>query len=363
MRIILVTDFPLKGSGYQTLSEGLALGLFSLGHKVTVLGTGYQGEQHPYPFQLIPTHYTWIPQHITVLVPELKPDWIFFLMDIPRQVSIAEELARKHPAFMQDKNIAAIFPIESDPLCSVWKNVLGTKFKKLFTFTDFGIKTLEEAGIKATKIPVCMVQAWYEEPDPAHIEEYIVPMTKNPYILTVADNQIRKNLPAVMETIGKWLKKNPESKLYWVIVTLSDGKDGWWLPEICDRVGFPKERLIICDMRHTSRAKLKALYDNAVVFLTLPLAEGIGLPIYEAQACGCPVVGTNCTGIPEALEHKELAVSWKYKTIYPWGYVNHYWADTDDAVEKLDLGLRTEHIKKVYPRWTAAAEILMNNLD
>ena len=32
---------------------------------------------------------------------------------------------------------------------------------------------------------------------------------------------------------------------------------------------------------------------------TLPLHEGFGLPILEAMACGCPVLTSNCTAMPE----------------------------------------------------------------
>lgn len=44
---------------------------------------------------------------------------------------------------------------------------------------------------------------------------------------------------------------------------------------------------------------LRALYCACDVFLAPSKAEGFGLPILEAQACGCPVVASNCTSFPE----------------------------------------------------------------
>lgn len=46
---------------------------------------------------------------------------------------------------------------------------------------------------------------------------------------------------------------------------------------------------------------LRAMYCACDVFLAPSKAEGFGLPILEAQACGCPVVASNCTSYPEVV--------------------------------------------------------------
>jgi glycosyltransferase involved in cell wall biosynthesis len=46
---------------------------------------------------------------------------------------------------------------------------------------------------------------------------------------------------------------------------------------------------------------LNALYSAAAVFAFPSLAEGFGLPVLEAMACGAPVVGSNASAIPEAV--------------------------------------------------------------
>jgi len=45
--------------------------------------------------------------------------------------------------------------------------------------------------------------------------------------------------------------------------------------------------------------ELVALYKSADLFLYPSLYEGFGLPILEAQACGCPVLTSNVTSCPE----------------------------------------------------------------
>ena len=50
---------------------------------------------------------------------------------------------------------------------------------------------------------------------------------------------------------------------------------------------------------HISDELLIALYNRALVFLYPSLFEGFGLPLLEAMACGCPVVASNTSCIPE----------------------------------------------------------------
>jgi glycosyltransferase involved in cell wall biosynthesis len=45
--------------------------------------------------------------------------------------------------------------------------------------------------------------------------------------------------------------------------------------------------------------QLPALYHEARVFVFLSLCESFGLPILEAMACGCPVVCSNVSSLPE----------------------------------------------------------------
>lgn len=44
---------------------------------------------------------------------------------------------------------------------------------------------------------------------------------------------------------------------------------------------------------------MPALYSAASLFLFPTLYEGFGIPLLEAQACGVPVVTSNCTSLPE----------------------------------------------------------------
>jgi glycosyltransferase involved in cell wall biosynthesis len=45
--------------------------------------------------------------------------------------------------------------------------------------------------------------------------------------------------------------------------------------------------------------QLRALYENAAVFVFPSIYEGFGMPPLEAMLCGCPVVASNVSSIPE----------------------------------------------------------------
>lgn len=50
-----------------------------------------------------------------------------------------------------------------------------------------------------------------------------------------------------------------------------------------------------------SDEELVSLYQNATALVFPSLYEGFGIPPLEAQACGCPVISSNATAMPEVL--------------------------------------------------------------
>ncbi|MEK7092231.1 MAG: glycosyltransferase family 1 protein [Patescibacteria group bacterium] len=61
----------------------------------------------------------------------------------------------------------------------------------------------------------------------------------------------------------------------------------------------PAPRDNILWIGHVSRSELSALYSGAQALIYASLYEGFGLPILEAMACGCPVVTSNISSMPE----------------------------------------------------------------
>jgi glycosyltransferase involved in cell wall biosynthesis len=110
-----------------------------------------------------------------------------------------------------------------------------------------------------------------------------------PYYLFVGTIQPRKNLERLIKAFSKM---NNNSL---VIV----GQAGWMSEKIYH---LPKE-LGIEDMvkflGYVPDDKLPALYSGAIALVFPSLFEGFGLPILEAQTCGCPVITSNISSMPE----------------------------------------------------------------
>ena len=58
-----------------------------------------------------------------------------------------------------------------------------------------------------------------------------------------------------------------------------------------------------------SEAELIALYQQASLFVFPSLYEGFGLPVLEAMACGCPVIASNTSSLPEVVGNAGILVN------------------------------------------------------
>ena len=69
--------------------------------------------------------------------------------------------------------------------------------------------------------------------------------------------------------------------------------------------------------------RMAEFYNSLDVLLHASAAEGFGLPIIEAQACGVPVIGANNTSMPELITDR---TGWLVKDLSPvWSWLDGYW--------------------------------------
>lgn len=111
-----------------------------------------------------------------------------------------------------------------------------------------------------------------------------------PYLLYVGMRNLYKNFAFFLEATAPILRKGD-------------------LNLICAGGGqFTKEELSLIEklnlidkvkFEHASDYNLQKLYSNAVVFIYPSKYEGFGIPVLEAMACGCPVVCSNTSSLPE----------------------------------------------------------------
>jgi glycosyltransferase involved in cell wall biosynthesis len=60
------------------------------------------------------------------------------------------------------------------------------------------------------------------------------------------------------------------------------------------------------ELGYVSDAQLRALYEGAACFVYPSLYEGFGIPPLEAMSCGCPVISSDATSLPEVCGNAAL---------------------------------------------------------
>jgi glycosyltransferase involved in cell wall biosynthesis len=330
MKIAWISDLDFRVSGYFNITTSLCSGLATLGHEIKVVGLGYHGEQHDFPFSVIPVQNF---QEATALVANLYNLWHFDVcvvaLDIPMQEQFL--LAFRGRPF----KYVGIMPIEADPLCMSWAGVLLEMDKRLI-ISEFGVAEAAKMGVSTTYLPVGIDTELWRMP----IKEERAALRnsfgfdKNTFaILTVADNQERKNLSKAFEVIGEFAKDRDNVK--YMLVTREHCPVGWKLRDMALMYGINNKLMIF--ERGIGFKELWALYAVSDCFFLSSKTEGLGMPLMEAMAVGVPCVATNATGMKELLsDGRGFLAEYDYTYVDPFGVGNRYFMDKDAAVCQLE---------------------------
>ncbi len=123
---------------------------------------------------------------------------------------------------------------------------------------------------------------------------------KQPYLLFVSTIQPRKNLTRLIEAF----ESLGRSDIQLVIA----GGAGWKSGPIVERIRTSSRGSAIHWLGYVADEHLPALYNGASAFAFPSLYEGFGMGVLEAMACGCPVVTSNTSSLPEVAGDAALLV-------------------------------------------------------
>jgi glycosyltransferase involved in cell wall biosynthesis len=124
------------------------------------------------------------------------------------------------------------------------------------------------------------------------------------YFLYLGTLQPRKNLPCLVEAFAEFTSRHSRPAIQLILA----GKRGWLYADLFKQVRQRGLEGSVCFPGYVAEEDKAALLSGALGFLFPSLHEGFGLPVLEAQACGCPVITSSTSSLPEVAGDGALLV-------------------------------------------------------
>lgn len=310
----------------------LCTDLANRGYDIQVIGFGYDGREHHFPFRIcnLPNIQSAMPMIRSIQGQGVTIDALIIALDIPLQETILRQF--QAPC---DIPIIGLFPLEAPPLCRSWAMSLMRLDARLI-MSQFGVKALEAKGVDSTFIPIGVDVDKWRVPMPEEKEKLKqgLGIGKDTFVvLTVADNQERKNLSKAMEIFAEAFKDKDAT---YVMVTRPKSPAGWKLEDYAMELGIYSQMMIYD--RGMAQKNLWALFAVSDCFLLTSKAEGLAMPLLEAMAMRLPCVGTDCTAIREHLEDgRGYLIDVEHRYIDPFGNAYRYWPSKELGKAHLEM--------------------------
>jgi glycosyltransferase involved in cell wall biosynthesis len=124
---------------------------------------------------------------------------------------------------------------------------------------------------------------------------------KKPFILSLGTLEPRKNIPTLLKAFAGIMDQIPHDL---VLV----GQKGWKWEPIFKEMERPDLKERVHWVGYVSDAE-RVFFYNAADFLTYPSwYEGFGMPLLEAMQCGCPVITSRISSMPEVVGEAGLLI-------------------------------------------------------
>lgn len=155
-------------------------------------------------------------------------------------------------------------------------------------------------------------------------EKYRLPKEKK-YVFSLCSLEPRKNLVRMIRTFIRFVKSNRVDDLILVVA------GGEWLDfkrELL-KEGFEENEIdkYLLHVGYVEDQDLPFFYNFAQWFVFTSRYEGFGLPPLEAMSCGCPVITSNNSSLPEVVGDAGIMVDWDSDEQHIAAYEKYYFDD------------------------------------
>lgn len=351
MRILVSSNAHWSSTGYGTQTKGLMTALINMGH--TVAEHAWYGLQGSLVYmrlagQTIPVYprlsHKWggdtyvAARHFNAqLVISLQDIWV-----LPN--NYAETLPCPWVAW---------FPIDGSPIPPPVKQMAETAAYPV-VYSRFGACEMEQAGLPYDYIPHGIDTQTFRPYDRQEARQQLGIPQDIFFAVMVAANASYPSRKAHVETFSAFKRfhdTHPDSRLYVHTESRATRSTGLNLEEARDMVGLTADNCQFPNIDDYllgfSNEFMALMYSAANVLLSPSMGEGFGLPIAEAQACGCPVITQDCTSMSE-LTINGIAIPKGQPFHSPlgnWQYIPNV-ADITKALEQVYTYRNTKNTRK-----------------
>jgi len=155
--------------------------------------------------------------------------------------------------------------------------------------------------INADKVHVTYLASQHQKPSTNDVErvrkQYKI---SHPYFLFVGTLEPRKNLVRTLEAFSESGIDNHHLLLV--------GSRGWKDDDIFRAISSLSLQGRVHVLSSVPNSDIAGLYGGASALVFASLYEGFGLPVVEAMSCGCPVITSNNSSLPEVAGDAALYV-------------------------------------------------------
>lgn len=239
----------------------------------------------------------------------------------------------------------AMVPVEGTPLRGHLPKLLRTA-EYIVSYSPFGARELWKVGLDNVYIRHAVDVDVFCPGDQAGARESLG-MPQDKFIVTmVAMNKggqpYRKAWPEMMVAWSEFQQQHPDSLFYChtnKIPSAPTHDSGFRFGPMIEELGIPWSSMAFPDEANFAVGipddEMAKIYQASDVVVLPSMAEGFGLPVIEAQACGVPVVAHDCSAMQDLVEYGRLIKRgeelWMPERSYWW-----YRPRPDDIVDSLN---------------------------
>jgi glycosyltransferase involved in cell wall biosynthesis len=312
MDVLWFSNSPFVPTGYGVQTAQVTQRLAADKHRVAIAcNYGLNGAlQH---WNNIPIYPTGVTQHSDDIIYAHYQHWTRDAARSSIVITLFDVWALQNPLIERIPKIAAWAPIDHQPAPPDVIKWLRRPNVMPIAMSKFGSRMMEHEGIEHLYAPHAIEPVFKPTP---HITQAngqavtgreLMRAPEDAFIVTI--NSANKGHTPPRKAWGENLlafslfaQKHPDALLY-IHTEASRAFAGVDIPKLVKAAGINEEQVRIVDqylyrMNMPSEA-LATIYTHSNVLLSCSAGEGFGVPVVEAQACGCRVIVSDFSAQPE----------------------------------------------------------------